>query len=105
VTIDTIPTPAILSAVVAASTSWDQNNTGTVTGRIKLADLTLPASVELPMKPMAFSTLYIHQATLSMSSELANLLNSFFGVTGFTRGLDMGNISFQLNGTPERARP
>ena len=105
VTIDTIPTPAILSAVVAASTSWDQNNTGTVTGRIKLAELTLPASVELPMRPMAFSTLYIHQATLSMSSELANLLNSFFGVTGFTRGLDMGNISFQLNGTPERARP
>jgi hypothetical protein len=64
----------------------------------------MPSSVVFPIRPAAFNTLYFHQATFVMSDELATLLNFYFGGTNFRAGLDLGTISTQLIGVPERVR-
>jgi len=104
VRIDTSTDPAIVTGVVAYSDEYDKLNTGTVLGRVKLADLQMPASVTYPMRPLAFNNLYYHQATLTMSDELASLLNFFFGGANFSQGMSLGTISSQLVGIPERPR-
>jgi len=103
--IDTMTEPAVVTGVVAYSDEYDKLNTGTVLGRLKLADLQMPSSVTYPMRPLAFNNLYYHQATMAMSDELATFLNFHFGGTNFSQGLSLGTISIQLVGTPERLRP
>lgn len=103
--IDTLQNPGALTGVVVVTDAWDQLNTGSVLGRVTLAELTLPSSVTLPIRPQAFNSLYVHQAALTLSDDLATVLNSFFGVTNFIAGSEMGKISFQLVGVPERFRP
>jgi fimbrial isopeptide formation D2 family protein/uncharacterized repeat protein (TIGR01451 family) len=105
INIDTLQNPAVLTGVVVVSDSWDQLNTGSVLGRATLAEFTLPSSVTLPIKPQAFNSLYVHQAGLTLSDDLATILNSFFGVTNFVAGSDLGKLSFQLIGVPERIKP
>ncbi|MFN7828161.1 MAG: hypothetical protein ACK5RR_09385 [Acidobacteriota bacterium] len=103
-TIDTSTDPAVVSGIVLYSSERDKRNTGSVLGRVKLADLKMPSSVVFPIRPAAFNTLYFHQATFVMSDELATLLNFYFGGTNFRAGLDLGTISTQLIGVPERFR-
>lgn len=105
VTIDTSTDPAVVSGIVLYNSEKDKQNTGAVLGRVKLADLRMPSSVVYPIRPNAFNTLYYHQATIAMSDELASLLNFYFGGTNFRAGLDLGTISTQLIGVPERYRP
>ncbi len=104
ITIDTSKDPIAVTGVVLYNSERDRSNTGSVLGRVKLADLRMPSSVVFPIRPNAFNTLYFHQATFTMSDELASLLNFHFGGTNFKAGLELGTISTQLIGIPERFR-
>jgi hypothetical protein len=64
---------------VAYSDNYDKLDTGVVAGRLELAELVMPSSVTYPMRPLAFNNLYYHQATMTMTDNLATLLNFHFG--------------------------
>ncbi|NDD64944.1 MAG: DUF11 domain-containing protein, partial [Acidobacteria bacterium] len=50
VRVDTSTDPAIVTGVVAYSDEYEKLNTGSVLGRVKLADLRMPSSVSYPMR-------------------------------------------------------
>jgi hypothetical protein len=101
-TIDLTASPAVLTGLVIVSTNYDQTNTGTVVARLPLAELTLPATMNPPIKEEAFKTLYKQDIVAKMTDVLAGNLNSIFSTTSFAGGDSIGSISFFLVGVPSR---
>lgn len=74
------PSDAFLSGLVKVN--------GSVVGRLRLFDLTLPA-LSLPLKSK--KTLLIPNVDVRLNAGAAATLNSVFGVSAFTGGFEIGN--------------
>jgi hypothetical protein len=90
--VDTTGSSPIISGLVVAN--------GKLVGRITLFDLTLPADLQVPLYESA-GVIAISDVTVKLDAGAAQALNSAFGVSAFTGGLDVGTAYVLTVNTPE----
>ncbi len=90
--VDTTGSSPIITGLVVAN--------GKLVGRITLFDLTLPSELKVPLYEDA-GVLAISDIGVSLDAGAAQALNSAFGVSAFTGGLDVGTAYLLTVNTPE----
>jgi hypothetical protein len=90
--VDTTGSSPIITGLVVAN--------GKMVGRITLFDLTLPADLQVPLYEDA-GLLVVSDVTVKLDAGAAQALNSAFGISAFTGGLDVGTAYVLTVNTPE----